>query len=267
MENKINKQLNKIKSENRLGIMTHIVVGNPSLEESKELVRVMARSGVDFIEMQIPFSDPMADGPTIMKANKTSLDNQTKVKDCFDLMRELSGIVDVPLLFMGYYNTVFNYGVARFCQEAKEAGASGLIFPDIPIEEEENEKYIENCEKNNLIHVRLLSPASTKDRIVKNAEVAKGFVYFVGRKGTTGVKSELDRDLGDNLNKVKEHINLPIAVGFGISEAGHINALKNKADIAVIGSAVLDIYSKAVKGGGLEAVKKFLQPLIKEAKL
>lgn len=260
--NKINLQLNKIKQENRVGIMTHIVCGYPNLEESKKIIRLMAKCGVDFIELQIPFSDPMADGQTIMRANQTALDNGIKVKDCFKIMKEMSREVEIPLIFMGYYNTVFNYGVEKFCKDAYEAGCSGLIFPDIPLEEEKNENFIKYAEKNSLIAIRVLSPASTVERIKKNAKVADGFLYFVGRKGITGQKNLLDKNLSANLKKVKKYFKIPIAVGFGISEKKHIQALEGEAEIAVIGSAVLNAYNSAPKGQELKSVENFLKNLI-----
>ncbi|MCX6761303.1 MAG: tryptophan synthase subunit alpha [Candidatus Moranbacteria bacterium] len=261
----IQQQLQKIKKENRLGIMTHIVVGYPSLKESEKIIQTMADAGVDFIELQIPFSDPMADGPTIMQANRHALQNKTKVKDAFGLMKKMSGKISIPLLFMGYFNTIFNYGVERFCREAMECGCSGLIFPDIPLEEEAKEHFLKFAKKYNLSNIRVLSPASTPERIKKNAEVADGFLYFVGRKGTTGAKTKLDEALNCNLEKIKKYVKIPVAVGFGISETKHIKSLIGKAEVAVIGSAVLDRYAKAGIGKELEGVKKFLKLLINSA--
>ena len=167
--NRINLQLEKIKQEKRVGIMAHIVCGYPNLGESRKLIRTMAKCGVDFIELQIPFSDPMADGPTIMQANQTALENGVKVKDCFQIMKEMSREVEIPLIFMGYFNTVFNFGVEKFCKDARKAGCSGLIFPDIPLEEEDSEHFIKYAKENNLILIRVLSPASTTERIKKNS--------------------------------------------------------------------------------------------------
>lgn len=262
----IEKQLQKIKQENHLGIMTHVVIGYPSLEESKKLIRLMERLGVDFVELQIPFSDPMADGPTIMKANKHALDNSTKIKDTFAVMKEMSKEVSIPLLFMGYFNTLLNYGTEKFCRDAAKAGCSGLIFPDIPLEEESEEHYIKYAKKYHLHHIRTLSPASTSERMQKNMNVASGFVYFVGRKGITGAQAKLDKILMVNLKKIKKQAKIAVAVGFGISRVEHIKALRGETEVVVIGSAVLDTYKKAESGMGLRAVEKFLKPLIAAAK-
>src|SRR5882672_6789883 len=139
--NNIDKRLEELKMRKRIGLMTHVVIGYPSLKETVSLVKVMAEAGVDFVELQIPFSDPLADGATIMKACEASLANGTKVTDAFAVMQELSSLVMMPLLFMAYYNTVFAYGIEKFCRDAKKAGASGLIVPDMPIDEEEYEHF------------------------------------------------------------------------------------------------------------------------------
>src|SRR6185437_11988552 len=153
--NKIDQKLTELKKKKRIGLMTHVVVGYPSVEETVMLVRAMAESGVDFVELQIPFSDPLADGPTIMQACEESLNRGTKVKDAFDVMRKLSKEVSIPLLFMSYYNIVFRYGVQKFCRDAKKAGASGLIVPDMPIDEEVHEHFYAFANKFGLriIHV------------------------------------------------------------------------------------------------------------------
>jgi len=258
--NKIEEQLNKIKSEGRIGLMTHIVIGYPNLETSKVLVKAMAEAGIDFIELQIPFSDPVADGPTITKANQDSLDHQTSVKQSMELMAEMTKTTEIPLLFMTYFNIVFNYGVKEFCHDASQAGCSGLIIPDIPLEEENEEKFIYHCEENNLIAVRSISPASTDERLRKNAEVAKGFVYFAGRKGITGSRTDLDPQLLENIERVKKFFKIPVAVGFGISKSEHLKQLHGKADMAVIGSALVDIYNQA-DGDKILAVKNYLRDL------
>lgn len=264
--NKIDQQFNKIRSENRIGLMTHVVVGYPSVEETEDLVKTMAKSGVDFVELQIPFSDPLADGPTIMKASEYALQKGVKVKNSFDLAKKLTKEVEIPILFMAYYNTVFKYGTEKFCIDAKKAGISGLIIPDMPIEEESEEHFNKYCLENNLYNIRVLSPASTKDRIKKNAKMAKGFVYCTARQGTTGVKQGLDPKVIQYLKNVKKEFKVPIAVGFGISKPEHIEMIKKYADVAVVGSKVIDLVNEGGKNYQSK-VELFLQGLIKEAKL
>lgn len=259
--NKIDQQLIEIKKANRIGLMTHVVVGYPSLVETVALVKTMAGSSVDFVELQIPFSDPLADGPTIMKACEESLALGTKVKDAFSIMKELSSEVSIPLLFMAYYNTVFRYGVERFCKDAQKAGASGLIVPDMPIDEEEQEHFYAFAKQNGLHTIQVISPASTEERLKKNAKIANGFVYCTARQGITGAKKELGPALVSYLKKVKEFISTPIAVGFGISKKEHIEALVGTADIAVIGSALIDVIKNTDSKQRMKAIKQFIHDL------
>ena len=259
--NKIDRQIQNIKIEKRLGLMTHVVVGYPSLETTIELVKVMEKARVDFVELQIPFSDPLADGSTIMRACEAALKNGTKVKDAFDIAQKLSREVSIPLLFMAYYNTVYKYGTEKFCKDAKHVGISGVILPDMPIEEEENEHFIKYCGKYSLGNIRVVSPASTNKRLMKNAKVASGFVYFTARQGTTGVKETLDSNIVANLKRVKRYFRIPVAVGFGISKKEHLQALKPYADIAVVGSAIIDVINKSKIQDIDKEVKSFIESL------
>lgn len=260
--NTIDQQLQKIKVENRLGLMTHIVVGYPTLTESRYLVLAMAEAGADFIELQIPFSDPVADGPTLMQANQTALEQGTTVAQAMELMAELAPTVGIPLLFMTYFNIVHHYGVDKFCQAAARAGASGLIVPDMPLDEEPSEHFISAAEQAGLTVIRLLSPASTEKRLRRNAALAKGFVYFVSRKGITGARAELDSELAQQLARMKKFFTVPVAVGFGLSKPEHVAALKGRAEIAVVGSELINVYNRADKGRGVEAIKDFIKNLL-----
>lgn len=242
--------------------MTHIVIGYPTLADSRELVLAMAEAGADFVELQIPFSDPMADGPTLMRANKAALEQGTTVQEAMELMSELTSAVKIPLLFMTYFNIVHHYGTDKFCKDARRAGCSGLIVPDIPFDEEKQEGFIRSAETNNLMAIRVLSPASTAQRLKLNVPLARGFVYFTARQGITGAQSTLDPALESHISKLKEFFNIPIAVGFGIAKPEHISALKGKADIAVVGSEVINIYNRADKGEEVETVKRFISSLV-----
>lgn len=243
--NLIDQQLEKIRQEKRLGLMTHVVVGYPTLGTTFNLVRLMAKEGVDIVELQIPFSDPLADGPTIMKACEKALENGTQVKDAFYVMKKLSQEVSIPLLFMAYYNTVFKYGTEKFCQDAKSVGVAGIIVPDMPIEEERSEHFIKYCKKYGLANIRVVSPASTDKRLIENARVANGFIYATARQGITGARKSLDPTLVAYLKRLKRYFSIPLAVGFGISKKDHVVALACHTDIAVVGSALIDVINKS----------------------
>lgn len=259
--NKLDLKLKEIKNRKRMGLMTHVVVGYPSLVQTIALVKIMEEAGADIVELQIPFSDPLADGPTIMKACEKSLENGTRVKDAFNIMQKLSKEVSTPLLFMAYFNTVFKYGVERFCKDASLAGATGLIVPDVPIEEEDCERFIYFCKKYKIHNIRVLSPASNDKRLKINSKEANGFIYCTARQGITGVKEELSKDISLYLGKIRKYFSISIAVGFGISKKEHIKALKGHADIAVIGSAIIDIIDRSKEGLMEKNVRDFIAEL------
>jgi tryptophan synthase alpha chain len=222
-------------------LMSHIVGGYPDMRTSEELVIEMNKAGVSFVEIQIPFSDPIADGPTLMQANQEALDAGVTPEDCFQLMERLEKKVSVPLLFMTYFNVVHHYGVEAFCKRAQAAGAYGLIVPDMPLDEEPYDHFIALCEKYELHAIQVLSPLTPDRRLKKIAEVASGFVYCVARKGTTGVQSDVSASLGGYLENARKFISLPLAVGFGISNQEHVGQVLEHADVAVMGSKVINL--------------------------
>lgn len=242
------------------GLMTHIVAGYPSIKKCEEIAMVMAESGVKFLEIQIPFSDPIADGPVIMRANQAALDSGVRVEDCFELMKRLKEKfkerdLETQLLFMTYFNIVYKYGVSEFCKRAHECGAYGLIVPDIPIDEENHEHYLEFCEKNDLKPIQVISPLTSEKRLQEIAKVARGFVYCVSRYGTTGESMELNSKLSEYLDRVKKKIDLPIAVGFGISKPEHVVAVHKHAEIAVIGSKFINILNENSEEESIQKIK------------
>lgn len=261
-------------------IMTHIVAGFPTLKESEKVALLMAKNGIDFIEIQIPFSDPVADGPTIMAANQKALENGTKVEDCFELMRGIRekcggkmrgtlasqagmrGILATPkFLFMSYFNILHHYGVERFCRKAAESGCYGLIVPDMPIDEEKYEGYLRACKKYGLKAIQVISPLTDDKRLKKLSNYADGFVYCVSRFGTTGQTVTLNKKLGEYIGRVKKYIKIPVAIGFGISKKEHVKGVHEHAEIAVIGSKIIDL----INHGGKNYVHK-VEDFLKEIK-
>ncbi len=235
-------------------LMTHIVAGYPDLQTSKELALAMAESGVEFIEIQIPFSDPIADGPTILRANQVALDNGVTADDCFELLADLHSQCDTKFLLMTYFNIPFAYGLEKFCRKAAEYGAYGLIIPDIPLDEEPHEKYIETCKRYDLKAIQIVSPLTTDERLEKIDEVADGFVYCVGNFGTTGEQAGFYSDLANYLKKVRSKIELPLALGFGISSKEQVEKASDVADIVVMGSKIVNTFDE----GGVDAVRNLL---------
>jgi tryptophan synthase alpha chain len=236
-------------------LMTHIVIGYPSFRESWALARSMVESGVDLMELQIPFSEPMADGPVILKANQEALAAGATVQKCLEFARELSAQVPIPLLFMSYYNILFKHGVQRFATEMKRAGMVGAIVPDLPIEE--GAEYAAAMAAEDLSAVRLYAPNTPETRMALIAEGASGLVYCVARKGVTGAKTDFSSELDDYLKRARRATTLPLAVGFGLKNRADVDFVRGKADIAIVGSESLRVLNES----GVRAVGEFIKTL------
>lgn len=265
-------QLRKINRESAKhpALMTHVVLGYPSLKESEDIVLAMADGGASLIELQIPFSDPMADGPTIMASNEAALSAGTTVKDCFRLAARLSRRVNVPLLFMSYFNILFRYhsrsatgGIKNFCKDAATAGIQGLIVADLT-PDENTESYWELSKEAGLVPVPTVSPLSETSRLKKIASIVdEGFVYCVSTTGTTGARKKLPVELAPYLERVRRTFSLPLAVGFGISTPSQVQTLRGVADIAVVGSAMIDLIKITKRESRLKQVSSFTRQLAK----
>ncbi len=237
-------------------LMTHIVLGYPSFEINRQVIGQMVDNGVDLIEMQIPFSEPMADGPVIIKANQDSLANGTSLADCLDFAKEMTAAHQIPFLFMTYYNILFKYGLADFCRKAVEIGIAGFIIPDLP--PEEAGEYLELTREYGLAPIFIYAPTSSPARMRQLAGYGEGFIYCVARRGVTGSQTTFGDEFNKYIKQCRENTDLPLAVGFGISNKNDIEAIKGKADIAVIGSETI----RLVDAEGAEAVAPFIAGLI-----
>jgi len=251
----LEQQLREKLQDQDILLMTHIVLGYPSLDVNREVIKQMVENGVDCIEMQIPFSEPMADGPVILKANQESLAAGTKVKDCFSFAAEIAQQHDIPFLFMTYYNIIFKYGEEAFFKKAAECGLKGFIIPDLP--PEMGKSFLALAKKYKIAPILIYTPTSTDQRMEELSTYADGFIYCVARRGVTGEKSEFDTDFDTYLTRCRAATNLPLAVGFGIQSKEDIEALQGKADMAVIGSRTI----KLVESEGPEAVGPFIASL------
>ncbi|MCI5133177.1 MAG: tryptophan synthase subunit alpha, partial [Candidatus Electrothrix sp. EH2] len=197
-------------------LMTHLVLGYPSLEINREVIRQMAENGVDCIELQIPFSEPMADGPMILKANQDALASGIRVEDSICFAEEM--VKDFPkvhFFFMTYYNIVFRYGLNAFIERAADIGIKGFIVPDLP--PEEGRDYLRLAREKDMAAIMFFTPTSTDERMAEVAEQGSGFMYCVVRKGVTGRQTAMDDGLSQYLLRCRRASNLPLAVGFGIS--------------------------------------------------
>ena len=251
----LEQQLRNKLEEKDILLMTHIVLGYPSLDVNREVIQQMVANGVDCIEMQIPFSEPMADGPVILKANQDSLAEGTTVEDSFQFAAEMAKTHDIPFLFMTYYNIIFKYGEEAFMKRAAEIGIKGFIVPDLP--PEMGKSFLATAKKYELSPILIYAPTSTDSRMNELAGHGTGFIYCVARRGVTGKKSEFDENFDEYLARCRAATKLPLAVGFGIQSKEDIEALKGKADMAVIGSRTI----KLVEAEGAKAVGPFIAAL------
>lgn len=252
----LEQTIRKKKADKEILLMTHIVLGYPSFETNREVIREMVENGVDCIEMQIPFTEPMADGPVILKANQDSIAGGTTIEDCLNFGAEMCAAYDIPFLYMTYYNVIFKYGEDLFLDKARDIGIQGLILPDLP--PEEGERFLKSAKKHGIAPVMIFSPTSTNERMKELADFSGGFVYCSARKGVTGKHTSLDADFSDYLERCRQATDLPLAVGFGIQNRGDIKSLINIADMGVIGSQTI----KLVDEQGSSAVGPFMRELL-----
>lgn len=236
----------ELAAERRAGFVPYVTAGYPTLDDTHALVEGLAEVGADVIELGIPFSDPMADGPTIQRSSQGALDSGTTVGDVFDVLAELRRHSEVPVVIFSYLNPVVSRGVEAFIREAVDAGADGVLPVDLPLgADPELEARLAG---STLDLVRLIAPTTCPDRIREIARASQGFVYYIARTGVTGARSELREELMREAGAVRAVSPCPLAVGFGVSTAGHARAVGAAADAAVVGSALVD----RLDAGGVE---------------
>lgn len=240
-------------------LMTHIVMGYPSFDDCHAMVRQMVAAGVDLMELQIPFSEPMADGPVILKANQKALEQGATVAECMAFAKDMADRYPIPFLFMTYANIPYRFGMAAFAKATANIGLTGAIVPDLPMEE--GAKYIRAMQENLLSPIQIFSPLTGDDRMAKIAAISSGFIYCLARKGVTGADTQFSDDLTTYLARCRRAASIPIAVGFGIKDKADMMYLRGKADIAVIGSETI----RVAEDHGVNAVREFIQNLLPTA--
>lgn len=225
-------------NENRAAFLPYFPVGYPDYDTSLETILAMADEGVDGFEIGVPFSDPLADGPTIQEATQIALQNGTTVKHCLKLVRTLRDKgVEQPMMMMSYANPLIAYGTERFIADAKKAGADGLIVPDLP--PEEAHYFADVCETHHMALVFFLAPTSNERRIELTAANATGFIYVVSLTGITGARTELPQDLKDFIARIREKTDTPLVLGFGISTPDHARRMHGLVNGFIVGSALV----------------------------
>ena len=240
---RISKRFAELRLSGELGIIAYITAGDPSLDATLQFVLALAEAGADVIELGVPFSDPLADGPVIQRASERALKAGATLAGVIDLVRRIRQSSEVPLVLFGYYNPFLQMGLDKFAAAAANAGADGVLVTDLTPEESADYRRI--LAAHHLDALFLGAPTSTDERLAKIAACSSGFLYLISRTGVTGAKEALPDDLPALVRRARSVTQLPIAVGFGISLPGHVSVLGGLADAAVIGSALVSEIEKA----------------------
>ncbi len=248
----------QVRREGGLALVAYLTVGYPTIAATPELVAALGHAGADMVELGIPFSDPLADGRTIQASSQAALKGGVTVCRALEAAALSRRRTAMPILFMTYVNPILAFGLARFCQEAAGAGVDGLIVPDLP--PEEAQALIESAGIAGLDLVFFVSPTSSDRRIQAACDAASGFIYCIAVTGITGARDRLDPVVLPLIDRVRRHTALPVVVGFGLSRREHLQALRGKADGAIVASALLDAIGRA-PGDPVGAATRFLEGL------
>lgn len=242
------------------GIVAYLTAGDPDLATTREIALAAIDNGADVIELGVPFSEPLADGPVIQRASERAVARGTRLTDVLGLAKELRNArPSAGLVLFSYLNPVVRMGMKKFCERAAEAGADGVLLTDMIVEEAG--EYLEAMHANELASVFLAAPTSPDARLKAIAECSQGFVYAISRTGTTGTQTKVASDASELVGRLRKFTKLPVAVGFGISNAEHVKAVGEFADAAVIGSAIVALIEKTAPGDAPVAVGRFIAEL------
>lgn len=258
---RIDKRFAQLRDAGECALVCFVTAGDPNLETTGQLVLEMERAGADVIELGVPFSDPIADGPSIQAASMRAMEAGATMSAVLDLVRSIRTESEVPLVLMTYYNLVQKYGVARFAADASSAGVDGVILSDLTPEEAGPWK--EAADNAGVNTIFLLAPTSTEARIEKVADTASGFIYCVSRTGVTGARAQVAEGVRDLVDRVRARTKLPVAIGFGISKPEHVREVCEYADGAVVGSVLVDMIASEAETESLMASMRGLVSALK----
>jgi tryptophan synthase alpha chain len=236
---RIEKSLRRSRERGRKSLIIYITAGDPDLKVTEELVYSIAEAGADVVELGIPFSDPLADGPTIQQASQRALNGKVTIPKILSTIEKIRKKSSVPIALMTYYNPIFYYGLDRFVAGSKAVGVDGLIVPDLPLEESKELRGI--TERFGIELISFITPTSTPERIDAIAKVAQGFIYCVSVTGVTGIRENLSLDVAEMIRKIRPYTDIPLAIGFGISNAKQAKEMIKYTDAIIVGSAVVKI--------------------------
>jgi len=260
MDNRIDKKFQQLKREKRKAFIPFITAGYPSLKATEKLVLALEQNGADIVEIGIPFSDPLADGPTIQDASFQSLKKGITLNQIFDCVLKVRKTSNIPIALMTYYNPVFHFGEKKFITKAKQCGVDGLIIPDLPPEEAlPLRKY---AKRQKIATIFFLSPTTTMERMKKIVKASTGFIYFVSIAGVTGARKTLPQALLSKVKKAKNMTSKPVCVGFGVSTSNHVKEIARVADGVIVGSAIIKEMKKSLHSKNMvNKVGRFVRTL------
>ena len=255
MHNRIDGLFERLRKEKRKGFIPYICAGDPNLERTVDIAFALERSGADLLELGLPFSDPLADGIVNQLAAQRALAAGATIRGVFDCVREIRAKSQIPIVLYSYLNPIFQFGLDQFHREAEKAGVNGLLILDLPPEEDVPElDRLKLSSSASPVHIRLIAPTTPPERIKKIAKSAKGFLYYVSREGVTGARDSSATSLNERVAELRKYSDLPIAVGFGISNPNQAREVAQVADAVVVGSAIVDLIAK--HGDGSEMIER-----------
>lgn len=251
-----------LKQNSECALIPFITAGDPDLETTAKALEVLAQSGADMIELGVPYSDPLADGPTIQAAATRALQKNVQLNDVLEIVRQVAPKIEIPIILFTYYNPIYYRGVESFLQQVKDAGVSGLVVPDLPLEEAQ--VLLKPAKEIGIEVTLLVAPTSSQDRINAIANQSEGFIYLVSVTGVTGVRSEMALGVKDLLVDLHNTTDKPIGVGFGISSPEQAKQIKDwGADAVIVGSAIVKQLAEGTPETGLKAIADFCLSLKK----
>ena len=235
---RLRKKFKELKKKKKCAFVAYITAGDPNLKITEKLIFELEKQGVDIIELGVPFSDPLADGPVIQKASIRALKNKTNLSKIIRMVKTVRPRIKIPLCLMTYYNPVYKFGLDKFTNAAGVSGVDGVIVPDLP--PEEAGEFTRCARRAKVDTVFFVSPMSTDKRIKAAAKASSGFIYYVALTGVTGARNKLGADLKKNISRIKRYTSKPVCAGFGISRPGHVKELSRFCDGVIVGSAIVN---------------------------
>lgn len=259
--NRIHKTFQELRQSETCAFMPYLCAGDPTPELTPDLLLTLEDAGADLIELGVPFSDPIADGPTVQRASERALAHNISLEHILDMVFNLRLKTQIPIALMSYYNPIFSIGETEFCKRAQDVGVDGVIVPDLP--PEEGQPLLDVAPKYNISTIFLVAPTSSSDRMELIGSVSTGFIYGVSLTGVTGVRATLSDEITPMITELREHTDKPVGVGFGVSTPEHAKQVSEIADGVIVGSAIVNVIEDNMhnKEQMLKAVKKFASEL------